>query len=272
MSADNVKRAALAAALSSLAALVSPAARGDVGFLLPNAFAFEDSGKLTVIASFSDRFPGVEHPLWSDDFHMIAPDGDRLEFSAARRLEQMTVLTADLGAPGVYKLSTGERLGRTGEAARLGGALIRLGEDGVDKAALPEGAPILTSQTATVTEVYVRRGDAPAPEAYVASGRLSISLAAGEGGPRPNAPLRVSVSFDGAPLPGAEIALVAPFASYGNEPEGAVSIADDQGRATIICEREGPHVVFARRMAPAPAGAETDIRSYTTALVFNAAD
>ena len=241
----------------------------DTGFLLPNAFQIDASGRVTAIASFSDRFPGVKHPLRSHDFHILSPIGERMSFDAIHELEQMTALYATLDAPGVYRLSSGERLGRKGQAARLAdGAYVRLGEDGIDPADLPEAATILTSQTATVSEVYVRRGDVDTPKTLVTSGRLSLQLKADKKGFRAAAPIRVSVHFDGAPLAGAEISLVAPYGAYRHQSDGVTLTLDENGEATLAPESAGPHVILVRHIAKAPAGAETDLRSYSTALVF----
>ena len=248
--------------------MTSQTATADVGFLLPNAFHTDERGRVTVIASFSDRFPGVEHPLRSDDFHVVARNGQKLPFETVRNLEQMTVLFTVLNTPGVYRVSSGERLGRKGEVSMHNGVFVRLGEDGIDKATLPDCAPILTSQTATVSEVYVRHGEAELPATLKTSGRLSISLSAGEKGFQESAPIRATVTFDEAPLPGAEITLVSPYSAYADQPEGVISVLDDNGEVEISSNKTGPNVILVRHISEAPADAETDVRSYSTALVF----
>ena len=241
----------------------------DVGFFLPSAFQIGANGRVTAIASFSDRFPDVEHPLRSHDFHILSPTGERVPFDAIHELEQMTVLYATLDAPGVYRLSSGERLGRKGQAAQLAdGAYMRLGEDGVDPAELPAAATILSSQTATVSEVYVRCGAVDALETLATSGRLSIQLEAGKGGFRSAAPIHASVRFDGAPIAGEEIVLIAPYDAYRDQSDGVTSTLDENGLASLTPNGAGPHVVLVRHIAEAPVGAETDLRSYSTALVI----
>lgn len=248
--------------------LASQSANADVGFLLPNTFHTDERGRITSIASFSDRFPGVEHALRSYDFHIVAPDGEKLPFETVQNLEQMTALYTVFKAPGVYRLSTGERLGRKGEVSIRDGAFVRLGEDGLDKATLPDGAPILTSQTATVSEVYVRHGATDMPTTLKTSGRLSISLSAGEKGFQAMTPLRVTVTFDGAPLAGAETTVVSPYSTYTDQPEGVTSVLDENGETEITPDTAGPNVILVRHISQAPANAETDVRSYSTALVF----
>jgi hypothetical protein len=247
---------------------MASAAQADVGFLLPNTFHTDETGRVTVIASFSDQFPSVEHPLRSNNFHVVKPDGEKEPFESVQNLEQMTALFTVLETPGVYRLSSGERLGRKGEVSRQGGAYVRLGQDGIDVAALPDGAPIFTSQTATVSEVYVRRGDVALPETLTTSGRLSVRLSAGAEGFRAAAPMRVSVTFDGSPLTGADVTLIAPFGAYTDHSDGVASVLDRNGEAELSSQHTGPHSVLVRHIAEAPAGAETDVRSYSTALVF----
>lgn len=248
--------------------MASQTATADVGFLLPNTFHTDERGRITAVASFSDRFPGVEYPLRSDDFHIVTPDGEKRSFGRIQKLEQMTVLHAVLDTPGVYRLSSGERLGRKGKATRLDGAFVRLGEDGIDHVALPDGAPILTSQTATVSRSMY---DTPKQNCQQRWRRLADSPSAcrlAKKGFRDSVPIRVSVSFDGAPLVGAEIALIPPYSTYTDRPEGFTNVLDKNGETEISSEKTGPHVVLVRHIAKAPAGAQTDVRSYSTTLVF----
>ncbi len=249
-------------------AVMAPTAKADVGFLLPNTFHTDETGRVTVIASFSDQFPSVEHPLRSNHFHVVKPDGEKTPFETTQTLDQMTALFTVLDAPGVYRLSSGERLGRKGEVSRQGGAYVRLGEDGVDAAGLPDGAPIFTSQTATVSEVHVRRGDIALQETLTTSGRLSIRVSAGADGFRASASMRVAATFDGSPLTGADVTLIAPYGVYADQSEGVASVLDKNGEAELSPQKSGPHAVLVRHIAEAPAGAETDVRSYSTALVF----
>lgn len=248
--------------------LATQTATADVGFLLPNTFHTDERGRITAIASFSDRFPGVEHALRSDDFHVITPNGEKKPFETVQNLEQMAALFTTLDAPGIYKLSSGERFGRKGEVLKRDGAFVLLGADGIDKSTLPDGAPILTSQTATASEVYVRHGEADLPATLRTSGRLSVSLSAGKKGFQAMTSLRVTVTFDGAPLAGAETTLVSPYSAYTDQPEGVTSNLDENGETEITPDTAGPNVILVRHISQAPANAETDVRSYSTALVF----
>ncbi|MEO1656547.1 MAG: DUF4198 domain-containing protein [Pseudomonadota bacterium] len=249
--------------------LLPTAAMAHVGFLLPNTFHIEDGETVTAIASFSDHFPSSEHVLKSRDFHVLVPGGKRQSFADVATLDQLTVLTAEVKDTGVYRLSSGERLGRKGQVSRVDGSLVRLGADGIDLSSLPDGAPLLSSQTATVSEAFIRKGEATLPSTLTTSGRLSISVTSERGAQFvPGSLLQVSALFDGQPLKAGDVTIVSAFGSYTAEGEGRSFATDDQGHATLSVDRAGPHVVFVRHMAEAPEGAETDVRSYTTALVF----
>ncbi len=264
-----------AAMLPTLLAAVSfpQGARADVGFLYPSTFHAEDGDTVTAIASFSDRFPHVEHPLRSQDFHILLPDGERQDFDSVHLHDQLTVLTAKLSTQGVYRLSSGQRLGRKGEVAIIDGAYMRLGPDGLDPSELPEDAPILSSQTATVSEVFVRHGDVELPDTLTSSGRLSLALHAdSQKGFAPNAELEVSVHFDGKPLTNAPVTLATSLDAYTDHSDGKSYPLNTEGQASFVADQPGPHVVFVRHIAAAPDGSATDIRSYTTALVFELSD
>ena len=256
------------AGLCAFGAIQQPAS-ADVGFLFPSSFRVEEGRPLTAIASFSDRFPSVEHPLRSQDFHILDAQGERLAFDDIALHDQLTVLTAKLKAPGVYRLSSGQRLGRKGEASLVEGEFVRLGRDGIDPSTLPEGAARLTLQTETVSEVFVASGDAALPLTLTTSGRLSLRVEAeSPDGFRLGSDISVTAVFDDKPLPKTSIMLVSAFDAYTDRGEGLLMMSDSLGKTTLTPDRPGPHVVFIRHMAEAPADAETDIRSYTTAVVF----
>ena len=65
------KTVAVVAALNLHVASVN----AHVGFLLPNTFHTSGDEILTVVASFSDRFPNPQVALRSEGFQIVKPDG-----------------------------------------------------------------------------------------------------------------------------------------------------------------------------------------------------
>ena len=150
--------------------------------------------------------------------------------------------------------------------------MVRVGRDGVDREALPDDAALLTSQTETVSEAFVRHGPGvEAPTSFHTSGRLSIRASSDRGGFKVGAPVRIAALFDDAPLASAQITVVAPYTSYPNNADGEILMIGDNGDATFTPSRAGPLILFVRNLAAAPSGAETDVRSYTTAITIDIA-
>jgi len=132
----------------------APAA-AHAGFLVPVLDASDTSGEVILNASFSDDFPDPDIALHAQDWTIVGPSGERFAFDDIGANGTLTALRANLESEGTYRLSSGERLGRKGKVARIDGELTRLGGDGMARADLPDGTEVLTSQTATVSDIYM---------------------------------------------------------------------------------------------------------------------
>jgi len=229
-----------------------------------------EGGTVTVIASFSDRFPDPETALRSENFSIITPDGLLAPFDSVEPFSTLTMLESRLEAAGVYRFTTGERLGRRGEAALVDGTFVRLGADGVDAASLPAETEHLTSQTATISESIVIAGQADWPRLIKTDGRLSISIATDARPLRTGTPASATVTFDGQPLAGAELAVIEAYDGSAGKEDGDIFRTDERGQALITLDRTGPFTLLVRHISNAPDGAETDVRSYSTTLTFPA--
>jgi uncharacterized GH25 family protein len=176
----------------------------------------------------------------------------------------MTVLESDLVEAGTYRFTTGERLGRSSLQARIDGQWRPI-EPG---APAPRGAETRQSQTVTVAEVYVTKGAPTNTVLDVNGGRLSIRpithpsevyLADG---------FRFRVLLDNAPLADQEVRLSRAGGGYEETPFGQVVRTNGAGEVALSFDRPGVYLLMTRKSAPAPAGAATAVRSYTTSLTF----
>ncbi|MCA8900405.1 MAG: DUF4198 domain-containing protein [Hyphomonas sp.] len=258
-------RAAILMAVTAL--FGAGAARAHVGFLLPNDFSPEAGQQVTVVAAFTDTFPNAEIALKSDGFALVLPDGDVRPLAPAATLPAMSVLEAKPEAPGTYRITTGERLGRKGEVVVIDGHYVRIGDGGIARDDVPDGAAILTSQTATVSDAFIAvPGNALAPPAP-GQGRLVLRPTTHPAALTAGAQFDVDVLFDGKPLKGAAVTLMAAYGHY-THPDGIALNADDCGTVSVEGIEPGVYVLMVRHMAEAPSGGETDLRSYTTALTL----
>ncbi|WP_300392243.1 DUF4198 domain-containing protein [Henriciella sp.] len=243
-------------------------AAAHAGFLMPVSDDTDTSGEIILMASFSDRFPVEEIALKTDSWTIITPDGEELAFDRIAETRTRSILQATLQAEGTYRVSTGERLGRSGKVAKVGNAYIRLDADGLAGAGLADDTEVLTSQTATVSDLYLTRG-APSDEVLdTRIGRLALvpganpsTLAAGDR-------LAVTVLFDGTPLAEAPASLFTPSNSGQEDAADTSLMTDTSGALTLDLTEPGPHLLMIRHIAPSPEGAATDVRSYTTVLTL----
>lgn len=238
-----MRRARLAIASSLLLGAFAPPAAGHVGFILPDAFSYDTCSAAGAIASFSDHLPAPEIALISDGFALITPDGESKPVDRASTDHAMTRLEASLGRPGTSRWTSGERLGRTGKVAVVDGAYVRLDAEADTGPAPAGGAPILSSQTATVSEAYFSCGaEAGLPDLRPA-GRLAITPE--------------------------QVALLTAHGRYAGEHEdGRPAPATPDGMIRREPLAPGIYTLLVRHITPAPEGAATDLRSYATALTF----
>lgn len=249
-----------------VAAYAAPAA-SHVGFLLPDAFSYDSCSKIGAVASFSDRFPSPEIALTSDGFALIAPGGEQVPVDRATPDHAMTRLEAALDRPGTYRLTSGERLGRSGKVAVVDGGYVRLPDDTGAGPALLDDAVILTSQTATISEAYVSCGGDTSPPDLRPLGRLAITpdqVVIEDGG---TASFRLT--FYGKPIAPQETYLLTAYGEYtGEHKDGRPVAAAADGILRLDTLAPGIYTLLVRHIAPAPEGAATDLRSYSSALTF----
>lgn len=239
------------------------------GFLVPVLDESDTTGDVILNASFSDSFPEMEIALRSETWTIVTPSGEQIAFDKIGATSARTVLKTRLTEEGAYRLTSGERLGRTGEMARTAdGAFVRLGQDGADKASLPEGTEILSSQTATVSDIYLARG--LASENVLASriGRLAIVPESDPTGLSSGGRLTVKLLFEGAPLAGKDVTVFSPGSAREEGSPETTRTTDAGGRLELAFDAAGAYLVMVRHIALAPDEAETDVRSYTSTLTL----
>ncbi len=245
-------------------------ANADTAYIEPSTFTPRLDQTITAETAFNDYCCQPKYPVRSDAFAIIEPDGtwrepDRIEYFA-----NGTMLEQKIGSIGTTRITTGERLGRKGgEYVLLDGTYHMTNSDDAEPIEIPNGTPVLSSQTATVSDTYVTIGATTWNSVRVPVGRLLIlpqqhpsSLHVGDA-------FSVQLTFDGAPL--SEQTLLVTRAGQKDRAgdEGLALKSDSEGWVTIPTHAPGTHLIMTRMQAEAPQGAETDIRSYTTSLTFN---
>ena len=260
----------------TLAAVVSVATAGlaaaDTAYIEPSTFAPQLQQTITVEAAFNDHCCIPKYPVRSQAYAVVRPDGTMTAPDRMEVFSNSTVLEHTLTETGTTRFTTGERLGRKGgEYVFLKGVYHMVNSEDAPPIEVPEGTPILSSQTATLSDTYVTIGEPTDESRVVVLGRLLITPDQHPSTLRAEDALDVTLTFDGAPL--VDQVLVLTRSGQKDRPgdEGVSFVSDADGRVSIPLESLGTHLLMTRMQAAAPEGAATDIRSYTTALTFDVA-
>ena len=256
-----MKKLLLAAAVTFA---IAGSAQAYTAYLKPSEF-YPDSARVSVEGSFATSFfePGI---ALSGNFVLFEPDGAEGVFAQVEVGSDVANLGARLTESGTYRVTTGEILGQVATLVAENGTWrpLAAGE------AAPAGAETTTLQTVTLSDVYVTRGAPSRENVDSVVGRLAIRPIT-----HPNEILaangfQVQALFDGQPFANAALVLYRE-----GDPETDLDTyfaTDANGNANIVLPGPGTYVLAARHRANAPAGAQAQVHSYTTTLVFEALD
>ena len=239
-------------------------ANADTSYLKPNVFTTANADIVTVQSSFTEDFPNPSVAVKSDAWTVIGPDGKPAKFDMVQPFTQVTILEAATKAPGTYRLSTGERLGRVGPQVLLDGVW----QPFAPGRAAPAGAQTRQSQTATVADVYVTRGAPTMAPIDTSIGALQLKPSIHPNDVYLDTGFAFKVLLNGKPVANQHVEIWREGGAY-EEPayrKELTSAAD--GSVKITFDKPGVYLIWTRMSADAPAGAATPIRSYTTSLTL----
>ncbi|WP_417452092.1 DUF4198 domain-containing protein [Kordiimonas sp.] len=251
------------------ATLLAGSAGAHTSYLKPNFFSLSRAEMVTLESAFTEAFSNPEVAVVSQDWHFYFPDGSRGEYDNIAGLKQVTVLEQELPQEGTYRFSTGERLGRKGRMYEMpDGQLKPVFNEKREELPKPAGASLVTTQTATVADVYVTKGAPSSQVLQTAVGRLRIEPVTHPSEIYLDVGFSFRLTFDGADMTGQEMTLSRDGGAYADDKGERHFKTNSAGVTTLNFTKPGMYLLMTRHRAAAPAGAETDIRSYTTSLTF----
>ena len=255
----------LLAALSGLGSV----AIADTAYIEPSTFTPRVDQTITIETSFNDYCCVPKYPVRSDSFAVMHPDGRSVEPDRVELFANSTIIEQTITEQGTTRITTGERLGRKGgEYVLLDGQYFLINSEDADPIEVPEGARILSSQTATVSDTYVTVGDPSWESVRQPIGRLQIQPQQHPSLLKSGDTFDITITFDGVPIFGQDLVLTRSGQKDRPSDEGVVFQSNAKGEVSIPLSRSGTHLIMTRMQAPAPKGTDTDIRSYTTSLTF----
>ena len=256
--------------LSVAASAFAGAAIADGAYVKPSDFTPQLDQKITVEVSLSDFCCEPRYAVRTDTYQIIGPDGASSSPDRAETLATTTLLEQTINTNGTTRISTGERLGRKGEYVLLDDTYYLVNSRDAELTDIPPDTPLLTSQTATVSDAYVTVGTRDWGAIHSKIGRLALTPAIHPSSAQAGSPFISRVTFDGAPLAEQAVVITNEFQRLYQQDQ-AQTQTDADGLVSVTFEHPGTHVIMVRHRAPAPTGAETDIRSYTTAVTLKVA-
>lgn len=239
-------------------------AQAHTSYMLPNIFTANTEEHVTVESAFTEKFFQPELAVDSADFHVILPDGSRAEFETVSKHRQVVILESPLKQDGTYRFTTGVRRGRVGKTALVDGKWQPVRGD-----AAPAGATqVRTSQTETVADAYVtRKGPTRAPvDRHI--GRLAIQPVTHPNDIYLDGKFDLKILFDGKPLADQLVVIDRAGADYDEVKFHQELKTGPDGGLSLKFDKAGVYEIMTRHRADAPAGSQTDERSYTTSLTF----
>jgi hypothetical protein len=247
---------------SAFFAALMGSASAYTAYVMPDEF-LPDDHSLSLQASYATTFFTPSAAV-GGQFMAIEPDGADGFFNQIEITSNATRLATQLYKEGTYRFTTGEQLGPVANMVGVDGAWRQL-QPGETP---PEGAPTTTLRTVTVADVYVTLGRPNRTAVDRTIGRLALhpithpnQVVASQG-------LQVRATFEGAPFANAALVLY-----RAGEPETDLDryfTTDANGNATVTLEGPGEYILVARHRADAPPGADAQVLSFTTSLVFEA--
>lgn len=258
------------AILVALASALADTAMADTAYIEPSTYTPSLGQTITIETSFNDYCCVPKYPVRSDSFAVILPDGASVAPDRLELFSNSSVIEQTITHQGTTRITTGERLGRKGgEYVLLDGQYFMVNSDEAEPIDVPQGTPILSSQTATVSDTYVTIGAPTWKSVRAPIGRLSIDPVQHPSSLKVGDIFSVNLTFDGTPLANQDLVLTRSGQKDRSGDQGFVFKSDTEGQVSIPLFQAGTHLLMTRMQAPAPEGSETDIRSYTSSLTFN---
>jgi uncharacterized GH25 family protein len=233
-------------------------------YLRPNVFDATKRDHVTVEASFTEDIFAAEVVMRSDSFHIVGPNGDT-PITAVTYLRDLAVFEAPTPVDGLYRLSSGPRVGRVGKMYQSPTGWKMVGEEDETP---PPNAELVDVQSITIADVYVVRG-APDEAALQPAGQgleLQPLIQPGDIVAGEDASFRLL--FDGQPLAATPVTVFREAGQYDGRKVETETVTDAQGRFTLRPSTPGAYMTLIRHRTAAPAGAPTPYRSYSHTLTF----
>ncbi len=256
---------ALAPAIATALALVSGPSAAHMPYVLPSVFDAAGRDRVTLQASFTEDAFRPEIAV-KDAFEITGPNGKTVKLAAPTLTTDQAIVEAALPADGVYRLSSGQRIGRLSKMYRTGEVWTIVGEGKTP----PAGATSVDVRSTTLANAYAVRGKPGAAGALAARAKaLEIHPLGDPSSYAPGAAAAFEILYEGKPLASEPVTLFREAGFYDGRKQIATVNSDKAGRVTLTPADAGRYLMLVRYRTATP-GAADAYASFTATLAFEA--
>lgn len=251
--------------LGSTLLLLSAGAQAHMPYLLPNVFDLNTRNHVSVIASFTDALFVPDIAMKSDAYAVITPSGERQPITQIQYLKDLATFEVATREPGVYRITSGERLGRKARMWQQPDGVWKFVDE---REPAPSHVKVVDVQSVTTADVYVTRGKANRT-ALAANGKgveLTLQTLPHEIVAKQAA--KAELLFEGKALADVNVDFYRGSLEGMNAKPVLTARSDAQGKIAFTLPDTGTYLALIRHRTESPAGAETAWRSYSYTLTF----
>jgi len=247
---------------ATLAMTASPGS-AHMPYMLPSVFDAGTRTSVTIEASFTEDAFRPEIAMQNAPFERTGPDGATVRLGTPALTHDATMLDVPLPADGLYRISSGQRIGRMGKMVREGDSWKVVGEG-----MTPVGAAPVDVRSTTLADVYVLHGKPGACGALKPRGvALEIHPLSDPASYAPGKPARFEILYDGKPLTTEKVILFRERGFYDGRKQETTATPDASGQFMVTPTDAGRYLMLVRHRVGPDAMVAT---SYTVTLAFEA--
>ncbi len=245
--------------------LLCTSAQAHMPYLLPNAFDTTGRDHVSVIGSFTEAPFVADVALKSERYTVTTPSGKTVPIAQVSYLKDLAAFEVATTEDGVYRISTGERLGRKSKMQQKADG----GWEFLSENSPPATGKVVEVQSVTASDVYVIHGKANTTALLPTGVGVELKLLTSPINIVANQPTHAELLFQGKPLANTDVIIYRGTLDGQGTKEFSVK-SDAQGKLSFTVPATGTYLALIRHRTEAPAGAETPWRSYTYTLTFAA--
>lgn len=245
--------------------LLSAGAQAHMPYLLPNVFDLNTRNHVTVIASFTDALFVPDIAMKSDAYAVITPSGERVPITQIQYLKDLAVFEVTTREAGVYRITSGERLGRKSRMWKQPDGNWKFVDE---REPAPAEVKVVDVQSVTTADVYVTRGKANRTALEPSGKGVEIRLHTLPHEMVAKQSVKAELLFEGKALADVGVDFYRGALEGINAKPVAAARSDAQGQIAFTLPEPGTYLALIRHRTESPAGAETAWRSYSYTLTF----